>query len=159
MVCYLRSWCFENDILARAIINYGGIWANSIQEALYFIGQKGTDDELLTGDKIYKIHFPADELPAELANAFWSVTLYSVPDYHVIPNELNKFCINNYTGPKLSEDGSLTLYIASEKPADVDPGNWLPSKAGKEFSLNFRLYVPKKEVLEGKVFLPPLEVF
>ncbi|EIR8878595.1 DUF1214 domain-containing protein, partial [Listeria monocytogenes] len=85
-------------------------------------------------------------------------TLYSVPDYHVIPNKLNKFCINNYSGPKLSEDGSLTLYIASEKPADVDPGNWLPSKAGKEFSLNFRLYVPKKEVLEGKVFLPPLEV-
>ncbi|MCH2766580.1 DUF1214 domain-containing protein, partial [Listeria monocytogenes] len=90
----------------------------------YFIGQKGTDDELLTGDKIYKINFPADELPAELANAFWSVTLYSVPDYHVIPNELNKFCINNYTGQKLSEDCSLTLYIASEKPADVDPGNW-----------------------------------
>lgn len=149
---------FENDILARAIINYGGIWANSIQEALYFIGQKGTDNELLTGDKVYKIHFPADELPSELADAFWSVTLYSVPDYHVIPNKLNKFCINNYTGPKLSEDGSLTLYIAAGKPADVDPGNWLPSKAGKEFSLNFRLYVPKKEVLEGKVFLPPLEV-
>ncbi|MBC1350069.1 DUF1254 domain-containing protein [Listeria welshimeri] len=149
---------FGNDILARGIINYGGIWANAIQEALYFIGQKGTDDELLNGDKVYKIHFPADQLPTKLVNAFWSVTLYSVPDYHVIPNKLNKFCINDHSGAKLSEDGSLELYIAAEKPAEVAGENWLPSKAGQDFSLNFRLYVPEQEVLDGKVFLPPLEV-
>ena len=30
---------FGNDILARDIINYGGLWGNVASEALYFIGQ------------------------------------------------------------------------------------------------------------------------
>lgn len=116
------------------------------------------DNELLIGDKVYKIYFLVDEFLLELVDVFWFVILYSVLDYYVILNKLNKFCINNYLGLKLSEDGSLMFYIVLEKLVDVDLGNWLLSKVGKEFLLNFWLYVLKKEVLEGKVFLLLLEV-
>ncbi|PZF90011.1 acetyl-coenzyme A synthetase [Listeria ivanovii] len=148
---------FENDILARSIIDFGGLWANTIDEALYFIGQTDSNKEMLSGDNTYKIHFTKEALPEKLVNSFWSITMYSVPDYHVIPNKLNKFSINNYSDTKLNDDGSLILYLAPEQPAGVKEGNWLPSEKGKDFSLNFRLYVAKQEVLEGKVFLPPLE--
>ncbi|MBC1487688.1 DUF1254 domain-containing protein [Listeria sp. FSL L7-1485] len=148
---------FENDILARCIINFGGLWANTIDEALYFIGQTDSNKEMLSGDNTYKIHFTKEELPEKLVNSFWSITMYSVPDYHVIPNKLNKFSINNYSNTKLNEDGSLTLFLAPEQPADVAEENWLPTEKGRDFSLNFRLYVAKQEVLDGEVFLPPLE--
>ena len=50
---------FGNDILARDIVNYGGLWANVIEEAIYYVGQLGSDGKLLNGDNTYEIRFPA----------------------------------------------------------------------------------------------------
>jgi hypothetical protein len=35
--------------------------------------------------------------------------------------------------------------------------DWLLSAEGKGFSLNFRMYALKKEVLNGTWFVPPIE--
>ncbi|MEP6804563.1 MAG: DUF1254 domain-containing protein, partial [Flavobacterium sp.] len=72
---------FGDDIMARDIINYGGLWANQIQEAIYFVGLTDSNKEILSGDKVYEIKFPKDQIPDAFVNAFWSITLYSVPDY------------------------------------------------------------------------------
>lgn len=148
---------FGDDIMARDIINYGGLWANQIQEAIYFIGLTDSNKEALSGDKVYEIKFPKDQLPDLAVNAFWSVTLYSVPDYRVVENKLKRYNLNNISNLKKNPDGSLSIWLASSLPKNVPQSNWLPTPAGKGFSLNLRLYVSKKEVLDGKWFPAPIE--
>ncbi|WP_144444503.1 DUF1214 domain-containing protein [Flavobacterium sp. 9] len=148
---------FGDDIMARDIINYGGLWANQIQEAIYFIGLTDSNKQPLNGDKVYEIKFPKDQLPDLAVNAFWSVTLYSVPDYRVVDNKLKRYNLNNVSNLKKNPDGSLSIWLASSLPKDAPQSNWLPTPAGKGFSLNLRLYVSKKEVLDGKWFPAPIE--
>jgi hypothetical protein len=49
-------------------------------------------------------------------------------------------------GLKPYADGSLTLLIQKDQPADTS--NWLPAPAGP-FNLTLRLYGPKAPVLDG----------
>ncbi|MFH6998015.1 DUF1214 domain-containing protein [Flavobacterium sp. FlaQc-57] len=148
---------FGDDIMARDIINYGGLWANTIQEAIYFVGLTDSNKEVLNGDKVYEIKFPKDQLPDLAVNAFWSVTLYSVPDYRVVDNKLKRYNLNNISDLKKNSDGSLSIWLASSLPKDAPQSNWLPTPAGKGFALTMRMYVSKKEVLDGKWFPAPIE--
>ena len=148
---------FGNDVFARDVINYGGIWANKISEAIYFVGLTDSNKQLLNGSNTYEIKFPKDALPDSLVNSFWSVTLYSVPDYRVVSNPINKYGINNVTGAKLNKDGTLSLWLAPTQPKGVSQENWLPTPAGKPFALTFRLYVSKQEVLNGTWFAPAIQ--
>ncbi len=157
-VAYVMGNYIDNsDIMARAIVNFGGLWANVCTEATYYIGLTDSNKELLSGDNVYEIRFPKDQLPQNFANAFWSVTIYSVPDYHLIPNDMKRYNLNNQSKLEMNKDGSMSIWIASEKPKDVPQENWLPSAKGKGFSLNFRMYAPKKEVLDGSWFVPSIE--
>ena len=148
---------FGDDIMARDIINYGGLWANTIDEAIYFIGLTDSNKQPLSGDKVYEIKFPKGQLPDSAVNAFWSVTLYSVPDYRVVDNKLKRYNLNNVSGLKTNPDGSLSIWLASSLPKNAIESNWLPTPSGKGFSLNLRMYVSKKEVLDGKWFPAPIE--
>ncbi|MFH6992719.1 DUF1214 domain-containing protein [Flavobacterium sp. FlaQc-48] len=148
---------FGDDILARDIINYGGLWANRIEEAIYFVGLMDTNKQLLSGDKVYEIKFPKEALPDSEVNAFWSVTLYSVPDYRVVDNKLKRYNLNNVSGLKKNPDGSLSIWLASSLPKGAIESNWLPTPAGKGFALTFRMYVSKKPVLDGQWFPAPIE--
>jgi hypothetical protein len=148
---------FEDDMMTRDVINYGGLWRNEKSEAIYFIGLTDKDKQPLSGDNEYEIHFPADALPGSEVDAFWSVTLYSVPDYRVVENPLKRYGLNNVSPLKKNPDGSLTIWLASSMPKGIPPSNWLPTPAGKGFSLNLRTYVPKQDVRDGKWFPPPIE--
>lgn len=148
---------FGDDIMARDIINYGGLWANTIQEAIYFVGLTDSDKQLLNGDHVYEIKFTKDQIPDDFVNAFWSITLYSVPDYRVVDNKLKRYNLNNISGLKKNPDGSLSIWLASSLPKDVIQSNWLPTPKGKGFALTMRMYVSKKEVLDGKWFPAAIE--
>lgn len=148
---------FGNDILARDIINYGGLWANRVEEAIYFVGLTDSNKQLLSGDKVYEIKFPKDALPDLVVNAFWSVTLYSVPDYRVVDNKLKRYNLNNVSGLKKNPDGTLSIWLASSLPKGAIESNWLPTPAGKGFALTMRMYVSKKPVLDGQWFPAPIE--
>ncbi len=148
---------FGDDILARDIINYGGLWANRKEEAVYFIGLIDSKNQPLSGDKVYEIRFPKDALPDTAVDAFWSTTLYSVPDYRVVDNKLKRYNLNNVSGLKKNPDGSLSIWLASSLPKGAIESNWLPTPPGKGFSLNFRTYVPKKIVQDGQWFPAPIE--
>jgi hypothetical protein len=82
-------------MMARDIVDYGGLWANEITEAIYFVGLTDSSGQLLSGDSKYEIRFAADALPDSEVDAFWSVTLYSVPDYRVVENSLKRYGLNN----------------------------------------------------------------
>lgn len=148
---------FENDIMARAIIDYGGLWANSINEAIYFIGLTDSDKKLLDGSQTYEVRFPANALPGNQVNAFWSMTLYSVPDYRVVPNKINRYNLNNISGLKKNPDGSESIWLAPELPKNAPSTNWLPTPAGKPFSLNLRMYASKKQVQDGSWYPAPIQ--
>jgi hypothetical protein len=148
---------FGNDILARAIVDYGGIWANVVDEAIYYVGQLGSDGELLDGNHTYEIRFAPGE-PNTLVNAFWSLTLYSVPDYHVVANALDRYDINSEAALTPNDDGTTSIWLASERPAEAADTNWLPTPAGSGFSLNLRLYVAREPALRGEWFPPAIHL-
>ncbi len=148
---------FKDDMMARDIINYGGLWANEIKEALYFVGLTDSSKEPLNGSNTYEIRFPKDALPDAMVDAFWSVSLYSVPDYRVVPNPLKRYNVNNVGGLKKNDDGSMSIWLSPVMPKDIPQTNWLPTPAGKGFALTFRMYVPKKEVQEGSWFPTAIE--
>jgi hypothetical protein len=148
---------FGDDMMARDLVNYGGLWANEITEAIYFVGLTDRDRQLLSGDSKYEIRFPADALPGSEVDAFWSITLYSVPDYRVVENPMKRYGLNNVSPLKKNPDGSLSIWLASSMPKGIPASNWLPSPAGKGFSLNLRMYVPKQDVRDGKWFPPAIE--
>ncbi len=53
-------------------------------------------------------------------------------------------------------DGSLTLYLQHERPADdTEAANWLPAPQGT-FNLTMRFYGPASTVLDGRYRLPPV---
>jgi hypothetical protein len=147
---------FGDDVMARDIVNYGGLWANEISEAIYFVGLTDSGKKLLNGDSQYEIRYPADALPTPMVDGFWSITLYSVPDYRVVANSLKRYGLNNVSPLEKNPDGSLSIWLAPSLPKGIPVSNWLPAPVGRGFSLNHRMYVPKKNVLEGKWFPPPI---
>jgi hypothetical protein len=156
MVSYVMG-NFGNDYIARDLVNYAGLWGNTAKEAIYFVGVKeGNTKQPLNGSNTYQITFPKDALPELEVNSFWSVTLYSTPDYRLIDNPIKKYGINNVTGAQKNKDGSLSIWIAPVQPKGIPKENWIPSAAGKGFALTLRLYVPKQEVLNGTWYPPSI---
>ncbi len=148
---------FGDDMMARDIVDYGGLWANAISEAIYFIGLTDSDHKPLSGDQAYEVHFSADALPQSVVDAFWSMTLYSVPDYRVVDNPMKRYGLNNQSPLKKNADGSLSIWLGPALPKGAIATNWLPTPQGKGFSLNLRTYVPKPVVQEGKWFPAPIQ--
>ncbi|PZE31386.1 DUF1254 domain-containing protein [Curtobacterium sp. MCLR17_055] len=146
---------FGNDVLARDIVDYGGLWANVVDEAIYYVGQLGDDGALLDGSRTYEVRFAPGE-PDALVDAFWSLTLYSVPDYRVVPNDLERYDVNSEASFVRNDDGSTSIWLAPERPSDAGEPNWLPTPAGRGFSLNLRLYVARRPALDGTWFPPPI---
>ena len=148
---------FGDDIMFRASANYAGIWWNSSLEVVYYMGMMDEDFKPLHGDNTYVIHYKPEDLPMKHVNAYWSLTLLSLPDYRVVPNKLEQYNLNNISKLQYEADGSLKIYLASELPANAPESNWLPSPKENNFTVNNRLYVPKKEVLSGEWYVPPIQ--
>lgn len=141
----------------RTIGNYLSIWANTVKEVIHFIGNKDANGYGLSGNHRYTIHFPKEQLPADFVNAFWSLTVLTLPDYRVVPNRLKRYSINSFMKFQPESDGSLRLTLAAEPPPGVADTNWLPSQRGRDITLTLRLYLPKEPVLNGTWFAPPIE--
>jgi hypothetical protein len=51
-------------------------------------------------------------------------------------------------------DGSLTIYVQADPPAEAQRSNWLPAPKAADFSLYVRAYWPKTPVIDGS-WTPP----
>jgi len=145
---------YGRDWRLRTVANYAGIWANTTEEVIYFAATRDAAEKPLIGGNSYILHFAADRLPQSVVDAYWSVILVGVPDYRVAPNTLDRFNFNTYSPLTKEADGSLKIAIGPKPVAGVSESNWLPSPAGKPFSLTFRTYVPKDIVKRGQ-WTPP----
>ena len=153
-----REWReFGDDFEFRCSSNYAGIWWNSSEEVVYYMGFRDQDSKPLNGDDTYVIHYKPEDLPMKHVDSYWSLTMLSLPDYRVVPNKVERYNLNNISELQYEPDGSLKIYLASELPANAPESNWLPSPKGNNFVVNNRLYVPKKEVLSGEWYVPPIQ--
>ena len=145
----------QNNYLYRMAAAALGLWGNSEAEAIYPSYWNDADKQKLDGSHRYTIHFAADQLPP--VNAFWSLTMYDVPDFLLVDNPIDRYLVNS---PMLDDfvrddDGGITLYIQHDSPGKAREPNWLPAPAGP-FFMAMRLYWPKEEALDGGWKPPPL---
>ncbi|WP_447912551.1 DUF1254 domain-containing protein [Microbacterium phyllosphaerae] len=132
-------------IVERAAAAIGGLWGNHPYEAAYIMTYLDDRGEQLTGSRNYTLRLD----PPPPVKAFWSLTMYSVPDFYLIENPIDRYSIGDRTqGIVLDDDGALTITISHEKPADPKgAANWLPSPAG-DFRPVMRMYEPDASVLD-----------
>ena len=102
----------KNNFLDRAIGAQAGIYGNSVDEALY--GGYETDSTgapLDAAKDRYTLHFDKDKLPP--AKAFWSITMYDLPQQLLVANPIDRYLINSpmLPGLKRDADGGITLYL------------------------------------------------
>ncbi|MET3970215.1 hypothetical protein ABID62_006306 [Bradyrhizobium sp. S3.9.1] len=108
--------------------------------------------EQLTGARCYVLHFDAGKLPP--VATFWNMSMYG-SDMLFVENEFGRYSIGSTTdGLKKNADGSLTVAIQKDKPADTS--NWLPAPEGA-FNLTLRLYGPQTPILDGSYRLPAVK--
>jgi hypothetical protein len=143
----------QGKYLTRAAAAYFGLYGNSLEEAFYPATEIDENGEALDGSKHnFTLHFSKDNLPP--VKAFWSLSMYKLPEQHFIENSINRYVISSATkGLKYNKDGSLDIYIQKEKPSAGKVSNWLPAHDGK-FSLQARLYWPEPASLDPLYVLP-----
>ena len=150
------SGAYGNDWLVRTLINYGGIWANIPEEVIYYKAFVDPQGQPLSGDHAYTLRFTKEQLPAQFATYFWSVIAVDSVERRVLPNALKRYLLNKESKLRYAPDGSLTLHLADQKPADAPQGNWLPTPKGQGYSLTFRFYRPQGAVAQRSYFPPAL---
>ncbi|MCY1281136.1 hypothetical protein D9M68_289640 [compost metagenome] len=141
------------DYLRRAMGAALGIYGNSIEEAFYTGTRLDSSGQPLVAGQKYRLRFAADQLPP--ASEFWSLTLYDLPDRQLVDNPIDRYCLSSRDNLARDPDGSLTLLLQSEAPAERS--NWLPAPAKGPFFVALRLYGPTADVQAGKWRMPPLE--
>jgi len=139
---------FGTEYAYRALISIMGLGANPVSVAVYPKAQVDSEGGRLTGTNKYILHFEKDQLPPVTGNGFWSITAYTSKDNFLIDNEIDRYCINNRSNVTFNEDGSLDIYIQTEKPS-INDSNWLPVSA-EEFHLILRVYLPAESVVTGQ---------
>ncbi|GAA1854121.1 DUF1254 domain-containing protein [Asanoa iriomotensis] len=138
--------------LARAVAARVGLWGNHGYEAVYAPVYVDGDGATLSGAHAYELRFPGPP-PVD---AFWSLTMYDMPDYYLVPNPIDRYSIGDRTpGLRREPEGAFTLRVSHSRPADGDTSNWLPAPPGA-FRPLMRLYQPRSEILHGGYALPPL---
>lgn len=146
----------KNNYLYRMAAAIIGIYGNSREEAVYPFYGADSEGRPLDGHDRYTIRFAPGALPP--ANAFWSLTMYKMPESLLYANPINRYLINSAMLPnlRLDEDGGLTLLIQNDSPGPDGEANWLPAPQGP-FFMALRIYWPKPEALDGTWKAPKAE--
>lgn len=157
-----ENWLFPHktrddlDILClkRAAAASGGLWGNHGYEAVYLSNYVDENGDKLVGTNKYEVTFSSP--PPN--DAFWSITMYDVPDYYLVENKINRYSIGDRTeNLYYNTDDSLTIYLSSVEPADENQRrNWLPAPMGP-FRPILRVYLPKEEILGGEYTFPEIK--
>jgi len=145
----------KNNYLYRFLATIG-IYGNTKQEAMYPIYRTDAQGKPLTGAERYTLRFAPGELPP--VKAFWSLTMYELPQSLLVANPIDRYLINSpmLPGMKKNADGSLTLYLQKDSPGADKESNWLPAPKGP-FAMYMRLYWPAEAALDGSWTAPKLD--
>lgn len=147
--CYGSREYLKNNYLNRAAGIVLGGNAQPKQEVIYPVIAVDAAGQSLTGINKYTITFAGDQLPP--AKAFWSITMYNLPQRILVANPINRYLLNTPMMPNWTKnaDGGYTFYIQNESPGKDKEANWLPAPDGP-FYMVMRLYTPSVEAQEGR---------
>lgn len=140
-----------NNILKRATGAKFGLGGHYAIENRSYVAVHDAAGNKLDGRQVLQMRFAAEAMPP--CRAFWSLTAYGT-DLYLVENEIDRWSISDRT-PDLQygEDGSLTLVLSAERPAEA--ANWLPIPDGP-FMLGMRVYEGLPDVVNCQWFPPPL---
>lgn len=142
---------FGTDYLYRAVVAHMG-FANPVEVTAYPSTFVDADDRPLSGGHSYVWHLPAGQSPPSYGGGWWSLTPYS-HDGRLIPNELDRYTIDDSMPLVHNADGSLDVWISAEHPGPEREQNWLPV-CPEGFGLTLRIYLPGDAVTRHE-WVPP----
>jgi hypothetical protein len=143
---------FGTDYFTRTAVAKSNILVNSPNETKYFYQDLDASGARLNSTNRYTVSFATDGTPP--VNGFWSLSIYKEHHFFVA-NPIDRFSVGTKNKDlKFAADGSLTIHVRAEAPADpAQRANWLPAPKG-DFSLYVRAYWPKAPVMDGS-WTPP----
>lgn len=141
----------SDDPVNHAGVTKMGLLYSQKEVSTYHVGYIDGDNNALNGANKYTIKLD----PVPPVDAFWSVTMYDAKTQLYIENSINRYAIGDRTpGLHIDDDGSVTIYLQVDEPADPKArANWLPAPEGA-FYLALREYSPKPAILTRE-WVPP----
>lgn len=119
----------------------------------YLINIKDENGEAYDGAKTYRLRVPVN-VPVD---QYWSLTAYDRETHALIKGVDRASRASNAQELKKNADGSVDLYVGPKAPEGQE-SNWIPTDPARKFEFMFRLYGPKPEFFERKVWtLPDVE--
>jgi hypothetical protein len=113
--------------VTRAVAARAGLWGNHGYEANYAFAWTDADGQPLEGANRYELRL--EEPPP--VEAFWSLTMYDVPDFYLVANPIDRYSIGDRTpGLRTAADGSVTISMQTDSPGPDKEPNWLPTPRG-----------------------------
>jgi hypothetical protein len=138
-----------HDFALRAALAKNQLGAQLSEQVLYPNTAVDDKGEPLTGARKYVLQCAKGQLPP--VSVFWNLAMYDKDNFFV-ENAFARYSIGSTTdGLQNNPDGSLTIHIQKDRPADT--ANWLPAPDGP-FNVTMRLYGPAPSVLDGSYRLP-----
>ncbi|WP_199775636.1 DUF1254 domain-containing protein [Microbulbifer pacificus] len=106
----------------------------------------------LDGGSTYRLRVPADAPVRQ----YWSATVYDRTSHALIRDTPRSSRGSNSQGLHKNTDGSVDIWFGPRAPEGRE-SNWVPTKAGGQFEVMFRLYGPEQSFFEKRWVLPDLE--
>ena len=152
------EWMIADRTVAyvtRAVVAPGGpVGAITVTRPTYAMIYVDADNAPLDSEHQYELVLT--EPPP--VDAFWSLTMYDVPEFYLVANPIDRYSIGDRTpGLKFGSDGSLTIYMQKDSPGAEKESNWLPAPKSGLFRPVMRMYQPQAAILDGSYVLPAIQ--
>ena len=119
---------FGDDYWFRATANFGGIWWNSSNEAVYELLHVDANGNPTTGDTTYQLTFTADQLPNRGRRLLLVTHRLRQTGLHARPQTQPDATTSAHAPAWPStRTGRLLFSSHRQRPADVPESNWLPT--------------------------------
>jgi hypothetical protein len=140
-----------NGVLVRAALQKALPVVNVFEEAAYWTASVDRARKKLSGDHVYRLHFPPGQLPPN--DAFWSLTATDTVGY-MVSNPTGRSSVDDHSGLVKNPDGSVDILLQPQAPSGPAQ-NWLPTPIGR-FKLMLRAYLPGQAIIDGSYEVPPV---
>ena len=142
----------EGDWLFRGAVGWKHVWGELAEELIVPFARIDENGDELTGAHRYTLRFAAGGQPPA---RYWRISMYDL-DGFFIDNPIRRYGIGNMgETPWVDADGSVTVRLQHERPAEGEEANWLPTPEGG-FFLALRMYQPDERMAAGEYIVPPL---
>lgn len=126
----------------RHLVGTAGGWGGGSETAVLFVNVYPKQNDGKTAYKLSVKDVPVD--------GFWSISVYNAEGYFE-KNPRGGYSLNNLTS-KPDKDGTFTIHFGG----DPSQPNWLHT--GKGWNYTVRMYLPRKQVIDGTWTFPEAEV-